>query len=329
MQFWRPDNLYDCVAKTVRQFGGSSISQRSVGEGMTVQLSALDFSPVFRDQIAADSLWATVELAPALEQMGYKRFWIGEHHSPRVAHSSPQILASILAGVTDSIRIGVAGVLLNLHSPLRIAKDFAFLNALYHGRIDLGIARGGADGRQTELLRDGAPITANFPSRVGALQHYLSGEEGLVSPRNVLAPPIWMLGSGTESASIAANIGSNFCFALFLAHTEASLHCALDTYRSALREHGSERQPEICIAVAGVCAATEARAREIYLAESPVSVRHAILGDPAMWRRYIRDISTSTGVSEFVVLDLCRSFDARRESYRLLADALIDYPERP
>jgi luciferase family oxidoreductase group 1 len=294
---------------------------------VTLQLSVLDFSPVSGDQVPVDSLWATVELAPSLEQMGYKRFWIGEHHSPHVAHSSPQILASIVAGVTESMRVGVAGVLLNLHSPLRIAKDFALLNALYHGRIDLGVARGGVDAHQSELLRDGAPPSEDFASRVAALEYYLSGGDGLISPKNVWPPPIWMLGSGTESASVAGINGSNLCFAEFLANTEASLYCALNSYRTALVASGFGRQPELCIAVAGVCAATEERARKIYSTDGPVVVRNAIIGDAAMWEKRIRNLSATTGVTEFVILDLCHSFDSRLESYRLLANTLIS--QRP
>src|SRR5579859_4681025 len=107
------------------------------------QLGALDLCRLYDGHKPSDTVWETIELAQLLESYGYGRYWLAEHHTADVAHSSPEILTPIVAGLTRRIIVGPAGVLLRFHSPLKVAKDFRLLHTLYPGRVDLGLARGG------------------------------------------------------------------------------------------------------------------------------------------------------------------------------------------
>jgi Luciferase-like monooxygenase len=119
-------------------------------------LGALDLSPVFRGMKPVDAIAMTLEIAPMHEAFGYSRYWLAEHHGPKVAHSSPELLVSIIAARTQRMHIGTAGILLRLHSPLKVAKKNRLLHSIFPDRIDLGIARGGTAPEQEILLRSGA-----------------------------------------------------------------------------------------------------------------------------------------------------------------------------
>src|SRR5262245_47998330 len=110
-----------------------------------LRLGALDFTRTSFQLGAADALQDTIDLAPHLDALGYSRYWLAEHHVQNVAHSSPEILVAVLAGLTECMRIGVAGILLRYYSPLKVAYVFQLLATLYPGRIDLGIAKGATD----------------------------------------------------------------------------------------------------------------------------------------------------------------------------------------
>src|SRR5947209_16350919 len=120
---------------------------------MTIQLGALDFSPVTRGMKPADAIWDTIDLSKDLDALGYSRFWIAEHHGSGVAHSCPEILIPVIAGITHRIRVGSAGILLRLYNPLKIAKTFRLLHAIYPRRIDLAIARGSASEVERKMVQ--------------------------------------------------------------------------------------------------------------------------------------------------------------------------------
>ena len=119
-----------------------------------MKLGALDFSPIPAGMRATDALWSTNELAGLLEELGYTKLWLGEHHSANIAHASPEIMAALVAGVTERIHVGAAGVLLNYRNALRTASAFRLLAALYEGRIDLGLARGGVDAQLQKFIKN-------------------------------------------------------------------------------------------------------------------------------------------------------------------------------
>lgn len=287
-------------------------------------LGALDLSPVYPEMNPADAIAMTLEIPPLLEDMGYSRYWLAEHHGDKVAHSCPELLVPVIAERTRKMRVGTAGILLRLHSPLRVAKDFKLLHAVYPGRIDLGIARGTTSPEVTTLLRDGAQNEVNFESKVAELIGYLrENTEIAANPGGVSPPQIWMLGRNITSMNLAIQHGTAFCFAAFLVEPTVDLADSLNVYRTGFIPSAEFPQPVCSIAVAGVCAATDEKASEINQAENPISVYATVVGSPGTCGKAIRTLHEKTGVTEFIFLDLCRRMEDKVESYRLLAEELL------
>jgi luciferase family oxidoreductase group 1 len=178
-------------------------------------LSVLDLAPVAAGQSAAGALAGTTALARRADELGFRRFWVAEHHNiPAVASTAPETLIAHLAAHTDRIRIGSGGVMLPNHAPLAVAERFGMLEALYPDRIDLGLGRApGTDPRTAMVLRSGDP--SRFPEQFAELRGYLgNGYAGIraVSGEHTV-PQLWMLGSTDGGARIAAALGIPFVFA--------------------------------------------------------------------------------------------------------------------
>lgn len=287
-------------------------------------LGALDLSPVYPGTNPADAIRLTLELPPLLEEMGYSRYWLAEHHGEIVAHSCPELLVPIIAERTRKMRVGTAGILLRLHSPLRVAKDFKLLHAIFPGRIDLGIARGKTSPEMTALLRDGALDEVNFEGKVEELIGYLREKTEIVAnPQGVPPPQLWMLGRNVTSMNLAIQHGTAFCFAAFLVEPTVDPADSIKTYQTQFIPSTDFPEPMCSIAVAGICAATDAQASEMVQRENPVSVYTTVVGSPRTCGEAIRTLHEKTGVTEFIFLDLCERMEDKVESYRLLAEELL------
>ena len=191
-------------------------------------LSVLDQSTIRQGGTAAQALCETVALAPFVEQQGYARYWLAEHHSSAAhAGSAPEILIGALLAATRTIRVGSAGVMLPHYSALKVAEQFRVLEALYPNRVDLGLGRApGSDGMTAYALN---PLAAqqgvdNFPGQVHDLLHWLGdglpADHPLQSVRAMPAietrPEVWMLGSSDFGARAGAHFGLPYCFADFI-----------------------------------------------------------------------------------------------------------------
>ena len=288
-----------------------------------IRLGILDVAALYPGVTPAEVLEQTWRLAPRLEELGYSRFWFAEHHSPTVAHSCPEILVAMVASRTAKMRIGTAGILLRLHSPLRVAKVFRTLSVLYPHRIDLGIARGRAEKAIEVLLRDGAEAEVQFESKVEEFLKLLKGTADVaVNPASSSLPEVWILGSNVRSMAIAAEQGAAFCFARFLPRGGANTRETIASYRKDFKPSFDLPQPACSIALAGICAESDEEARALLPANPTMAVFPNIVGGPSTWRRELRQLQQDTGVNEFIVLDLCESFSARLRSHQLLAEAL-------
>src|ERR1700755_2895551 len=177
-------------------------------------LSMLDLAFVPEGGTPADALRNTLDLAQHAERWGYKRFWLAEHHNiAGIASAATSVLIGYVAGGTQTIRVGAGGIMLPNHAPLVIAEQFGTLEALYSGRIDLGLGRApGTDQRTARALRRDLAATAeNFPHDVMELQALLGplqpGQVVRAVPGAGLRVPIWLLGSSTVSAQLAAMLG--------------------------------------------------------------------------------------------------------------------------
>ena len=230
-----------------------------------VPLSVLDLAPVARDVSATDALRATTELARRTEELGYRRFWVAEHHNmPSIASSAPAVLIAHLAAATSTIRVGSGGVMLPNHAPLVVAEQFGTLEALHPGRIDLGIGRAPGTDQRTALAlrRTMAGLSAeNFPQELGDLIGYFEGADDRIVavPGRGNEPAIWLLGSSGFSAQLAGLLGLPFSFAHHF--SSANTVPALELYRSSFRPSRWLSEPYAKIAVNAICADTDERAR--------------------------------------------------------------------
>ena len=235
-----------------------------------VLLSILDYSPIDEGSTPEEALHQTTRLAQTAEQLGYRRFWVSEHHHiPSVAGSTPELLMMHLAAHTSTIRIGSGGIMLPNYSPYKVAENFRMLEALYSNRIDLGIGSATGAGRvATKALQTGKP-KAEHKAQVADLLGYLSGrlpEEHpysslTVSPNITRAPGVWLLGGGGSSAEIAAASGTAFTFAHF-ARPEAGPD-TVRKYREDFVPSDFCPEPSVMPAVFVITAETASRAEEL------------------------------------------------------------------
>ncbi|MFY1637648.1 LLM class flavin-dependent oxidoreductase [Solwaraspora sp. WMMB335] len=229
-----------------------------------VPLSVLDLAPVAAGATTGAALRHTTELARRVEQLGYHRFWVAEHHNmPAIASAAPAVLLAHLAAATATIRVGSGGVMLPNHPPLVVAEQFGTLEALHPGRIDLGIGRAPGTDQATALAlrRTMAGLTAeSFPQELAALISYFRGDPGAITatPGAGQMPAIWLLGSSGFSAQLAGALGLPFSFAHHF--SAANTLPALALYRQHFRASQWLDRPYAMVAVNVVCAETDERA---------------------------------------------------------------------
>ncbi|HEX3591616.1 MAG TPA: LLM class flavin-dependent oxidoreductase [Pseudonocardiaceae bacterium] len=235
-----------------------------------VPLSVLDLAPVGAGSTSAQALRNTIELARHTEALGFRRFWLAEHHNmPGIASSAPAVLIGQVAAATSTMRVGSGGVMLPNHPPLVVAEQFGMLTALYPDRIDLGIGRApGTDPRTAQALRRSTqPLSADdFPHQLAELLDYFGEDptagaaDGQVHavPAAGNQPPIWLLGSSGYSAQLAGLLGIPFAFAHHF--SAANTLPAAELYRRSFRPSADLERPYLMIAAAVIAADDDARA---------------------------------------------------------------------
>ena len=230
-----------------------------------VPFSILDLSPIVEGASAADALRSTLQLAQHAEPLGYRRFWIAEHHNmPGIASAATAVVIAHVAAGTTTIRVGSGGVMLPNHSPLVIAEQFGTLASIYGDRIDLGLGRApGTDPETARALRRDALSSAEaFPQDVQELQRYFEAPAGQTTraiPGAGLRVPIWLLGSSMFGAQLAAMLGLPFSFA---AHFAPDLLLpALSIYRDRFQSSAQLDKPYAMVCVNVVVADTDEQAR--------------------------------------------------------------------
>ncbi|MGI8684565.1 MAG: LLM class flavin-dependent oxidoreductase [Acidimicrobiales bacterium] len=330
-----------------------------------LRLGILDQSPVPSGSTGADALHDTVALAAAAEALGYSRYWLAEHHNTTgLAGTAPEVLAARVASATSTIRVGAGGVMLSHYSSLKVAEAFRVLHALFPGRIDLGVGRTpGADEVATTALQAGPEAFGDdqFPQRVTDLVSYLEGglAEGhphagaRAMPQSPGGPEVWLLGSSSYSAGLAAALGLSFCFAHFI--TPAYGPLVLDRYRRGFTPAAGGAGPRAAVAVSAICAATDAEAEHLATsqavwrlggeddrgpvpppAEAASTLRtldnvtrarvaqgreRVVIGGPDRVRDEITALAGAFGVDEALVVTVVHDPAARLRSYELLAEA--------
>lgn len=232
-----------------------------------IELSVLDLVAVLKGHNASHSIQNSLELAQNVEKLGYKRYWFAEHHnSPSIASSATSLLISHIAQGTKKIRVGSGGIMLPNHVPLVIAEQFGTLDALYPGRIDLGLGRApGTDPITAQALRRNLQGSGEeFPENVLELQQYLSDNpNGLVHayPGEGSNVPLYLLGSSLFSARLAGMLGLPYAFASHFAPTY--LKDALRMYRDSFQPSEQLKEPYTIACVNVIAADTNAEAKRI------------------------------------------------------------------
>ena len=229
-----------------------------------IALSVLDLVPVREGGSIGEALGDAALLAKAAEQAGYRRFWVAEHHAmDGVAGGATSVVLAHVGAATATIRIGAGGIMLPNHNPFVIAEQFGTLDALYPGRIDLGLGRApGADMRIAQALRrDLARVSEYFPQDVVELRALLTGEPDLgirATPGCGAQVELWMLGSSTFGAQLAAALGLPYAFASHFAPDQ--LDQALTLYRKQFRPSPALAQPHVMAAMNVICADSDEEA---------------------------------------------------------------------
>src|SRR3954471_2875951 len=230
------------------------------GSSVAIPLSVLDLAPINKGQSVGDGIAASVALAQQAETWGYQRVWYAEHHNmAAIASSATSVLIAHIAAHTQSIRLGAGGIMLPNHAPLTIAEQFGTLETLHPGRIDLGLGRApGSDQVTMRALRRNPASADSFPQDVLELQGYLDDESRIPGveavPGKGSKVPLYILGSSTFGASLAAALGLPFAFASHFA--PSALQAAVTIYRRDFTPSAQLDRPHVIAGVNVVAADT-------------------------------------------------------------------------
>lgn len=321
-------------------------------------LSVLDLSPVGEGSTPGQSLANSLDLARHAERLGYKRYWLAEHHNmPGIASAATAVVIAHVAAGTSTIRVGAGGIMLPNHAPLVIAEQFGTLAALHPGRIDLGLGRApGTDMMTARALRRNLDAGVdNFPRDVVELMAYFEpAEEGQrirAVPGEGEDVPVWILGSSLYGAQLAAMLGLPYAFASHFAPAE--LDQALEVYRTRFEPSKQLDKPRVMLGLNVIAAPTDAEARLLFtsLQQAFVNLRSgrpgklpppvenydrdldpvartmlnqalscAVVGSPETVRQGVEAFIQRTGADELMVTAQVFDHAARVRSFEILAD---------
>ncbi|MFC4637157.1 LLM class flavin-dependent oxidoreductase [Deinococcus hohokamensis] len=240
-------------------------------------LSVLDLIPMPSGQDAPGAVRETLRLAQHAEDLGYRRYWVAEHHNmASVASSVPLAVLAAASQVTRRIRLGSGGVMLPNHAPLSVAEGYRLLSALAPDRVDLGLGRApGTDGRTARALRGAAGLMEEpFEAQLAELLSFGTGvfPDGHPYAGTVAAPageglfpPLWILSSSGYGARVAAEAGAGLAFAWHINPSTEDAALAARVYREAFRPSASFARPQVMVAANVICAPTQAEADELAL----------------------------------------------------------------
>ena len=322
-----------------------------------VPVSILDLVPVILEETPREALPKSLDLAQHAEAFGYKRYWVAEHHNMTgIASAATSVVIGYLAGGTSTIRVGSGGIMLPNHSPLVIAEQFGTLASLYPGRIDLGLGRApGTDPRTMRALRRDATAADTFPQDVLDLQALLApakpGQAVRAVPGAGTEVPIWILGSSTFGAELAAGLGLPYAFASHFAPD--ALFPALEIYRNQFKPSKQLDHPYVMVCVNVVAADTDEEARRQFTSvqqaftnlvrgsggklQAPIDniddywspteklhasrmLKYSIVGSPETVHRDLENFVALTNADELMIVTSLHDHSARVRSYEIVPE---------
>lgn len=330
-----------------------------------MKISVLDQSTASKGREEGESIRETLSLAQHCDRLGYHRYWVSEHHhSASIVGTAPEILMAAIAATTSRIRVGSAGVMLPHYATLKVAEQFRVLESIAPGRIDLGVGRAPGSDRLTAyaLNPDADTAAEQFPRQVLDLSRWLEGRpldddhpfRSIVAhPRGPTSPEIWILGSSTYGARVAAHFGLPYAYAYFFFEGRG-VEEALAIYRDNYRPSERHPQPQATVCIWALAADSEdaarhlARSREhwrvgfergvrepLISPDEAASIEHdaagvariealrarAFVGTGETVARRLRDEAARLALDELVIVTWTYEAAARRRSYELLAEA--------
>ncbi|MBS1661098.1 MAG: LLM class flavin-dependent oxidoreductase [Bacteroidetes bacterium] len=237
-----------------------------------LRLSVLDQTPIRKNSDAPAALQESIRLAKLADRLGYSRYWLSEHHNTTtLAGAAPEILIARLAAETKGIRVGSGGIMLPNHSTLKVAENFRLLEALYPGRIDLGLGRApGGDRLTAQLLNPSNTFDPQaYITQIRDLQAFLSDDstvgtfQGKIRaiPKINTQPELWILTSSGESALLAAHFGAALCYAQFINPIGGA--AAVQAYRSRFRPSDELPEPQASVGIFAFCSEDESKVNEV------------------------------------------------------------------
>jgi luciferase family oxidoreductase group 1 len=322
-------------------------------------LSVLDLAPIVEGATARDALRNSLELARHVERLGYRRFWLAEHHNAAgIASAATAVVIGHVADGTSTIRVGAGGIMLPNHAPIVIAEQFGTLESLHPGRIDLGLGRApGTDRLTIAALRRDVTSADTFPQDVLELQHYLAdaepGQLVRATPGEGTRVPLWILGSSLFGAELAALLGLPYAFASHFA--PGALIDALALYRARFKPSQQLAEPYAMVGANAIVAPTDEEARRLFTslqqsftniqrgrrgklpapiddidsywtpAERDRASEHlsrSFAGSPETVRDGLEAFAAETGADEIIVASAIHDHGARLRSYELLATSV-------
>lgn len=329
-------------------------------ENKKINYSILELANVPYDGTVKQTLNDSLAVAQHAESLGYKRFWLAEHHNAEfIGSSATSVLIGYIADNTETIRVGSGGIMLPNHSPLIIAEQFGTLAHLYPGRIDLGLGRApGTDQETARAIRsDFMEAAHSFPAEIGKIQRYFSPENKQAKVRATVAEgrdvPLYVLGSSTDGAHIAAQLGLPYAFASHFASTH--LHNALRIYEQEFQASESLSSPYIMAGINVYVADTDEEAESLFsthvrmflsvltgtkegvhpptamtaelqaMAKHPTlaqMIKYSFVGSKEKVKKEIEAFLELTGVDELITVTIAHNREDRIKSIRLFAELM-------
>jgi luciferase family oxidoreductase group 1 len=332
---------------------------------MNIKLSSIPFSllelaTVSEGDLPKDTFIKILDLAKHVEEFGYNRYWLSEHHNMiSVASAATSVLIGYIAAGTSTIRVGSGGIMLPNHSSLAVAEQFGTLESIYPGRIDLGLGRAPGTDQQTAIALRGDFFNnaQEFPQNVLKLQTYFSEENKTAKVRAIpgegLHIPIWILGSSTDSAQLAAVLGLPYAFATHFA--PAQFEAAIQLYRETFRPSASLKEPYVMACVNMIAADTDTEANKLAtslyqmfigivtgrrkLLQPPVDnmdelwtdyekeltsqmLNYSFIGNPETIKKQMQQFINETKINELIVISYIYDHKAKIHSYELFAQII-------
>lgn len=284
-----------------------------------MRVTVLDHGRPRQESATAEAIWNAIELAQVVEDLGADAFWMTEHQVGEVGYSTPEMLLPIIAAATRSLRVGTGGNLLRYLNPLRLAQQFRILQAVFPERIELGLARGKAHADFLPHL----PPERDYSELVGETLAFLRGTGPIAAqPIRLACPPVWILGSQSTSAELAARHGTPYCHALFFNSGRRDEDVeGVKRYRSRFVRNPHGNGPELGLAIAGICAPDATEARRC-LGEFGEGWLPEFSGPPDLCLSAIQECVQRFRPDRIVILDMARRLEDRIWHWQNILPAL-------